>query len=141
MSEIQDQPEQLTSELKCARILHPEDIAAGDDVALAKISYQFPSFLWCGADLSFLSRDHKVDITFLPADEPRPFIVKSVCLPFVLCESETGKHNVFDTRLVQLMKLDREFAASVRNALDQNGKSKKSRKSRKPKKNRKRKSK
>ena len=136
MSNVQSQTETLNSELKFARILHPEDISEGDDVALSRISYQFPTFLWCSADLAFASRDQKVDITFVPSDEPRPYIVKSVCLPFVLCESEKGKHKVFDTRLVQLMKLDREFATSVRNAFEHDGKTKKSRKSRKSNKDR-----
>lgn len=106
-SEIND------STLTAARRLHPEDIQIGDNVALAHVSYQYPSFLWCGVDLAMLPADRIVQLSFLPS-EFELLVVKSICLPFVFCKSNDGQHKVFDLRQSELMKVDRAFAASVR---------------------------
>lgn len=109
-----------------AKRLHPEDISVGDSLAVAQISYQYPSFMWCGTELSWNSSDHVVQLTFLPADFELLF-VKSICIPFVFCKTTAGKHKVIDVRQVELARLDPSFALQVQKGLtdDDSGKSKK----------------
>ncbi len=103
---------------RVARRLPAEDIAAGDDVAASRVAYQFPSFCWCPADTSVFPPEQPVRIAFLPFDESLPLKVQSVCLPFVLCHLPDGTPRIHDVRQVEFVRLDPEFAAAVRNALE-----------------------
>ena len=105
------------AELKVARTLPSEDISVGDDVAISEIAYQYPSFLWPDADTTMLPPHQKVRITFQPFEDYLPMKVKSICLPFVLCEMHNDKHQVLDIRQIQLVKLDPAFAKEVRKSL------------------------
>jgi hypothetical protein len=136
MTIIDEQFETTTATLKCAKKLPAEDIAVGDFVALGEIGCQLPSFFWCGADTTMWPPDQPVHITFLPFGDREPLKVKSVCLPFVLCELPNGKPKVHDVRQVQLLKLDHGFAQTVCEEFNKKKKNKK-----KKRKNRKKKSK
>ena len=125
MTSARKQSETTNSKITVARKLHPEDISVGDDVALSEVSYQFPSFFWCGADHAILPPESQVRITFLPIEEPQTLKVKSICLPFVLCTLADGKHQVYDVRQVQLVRLDRGFAQKVRDSRKKKGSKKK----------------
>ena len=112
-----EQLETLDPNLAAARPLHPEDICVGDDVALYRVSYEWPSFLWCCADPSTLPPEQPVRITAYPGGEPQPMRVRAICLPFVVCRLANGDHSTFDIRQIQLARLDRQFAKFARRAI------------------------
>lgn len=118
--EMNKQSNGRASERTAARKLHPEDICVGDDVALSEVVFQYPSYMWCGADTTMLPPDQKVQVTFLPWESPQPLKVQSICLPFVLCKQVNGKSEMLDIRQVQLVRLDFEFASRARKALNSN---------------------
>lgn len=128
MNSNQTTTESLASApLKASRRLHPEDLAAGDYVAVAHVTLQFPTFLWCGADPVTLPPDKPVQITFLPHADKGPLKVTSICLPFVLCKNIEGDSKMFDLREVQFLRLDSEFGKVAQKALSKksrNGKTK-----------------
>ena len=128
------QPELEKSRLKVSRKLHPEDIAIGDNVAVSEVAYQYAPYMWFGVDSSVLPPHEVVQLTYYPNDSHEPLIVKSVCLPFVLCEQVDTVHVVFDLRQTQLARLDPTFATAVRKALKANVSNSKSRKKSKKKK-------
>ena len=97
-----------------AKLLHPEDISAGDDVALAIQSYDYPSFFWCMADPTIMPPNETIRLSFVPQETSKPFKVVAVCLPFVLCEKVDGKRETFDVRNVKLMRLAPDFADAAR---------------------------
>ena len=131
--------ESSTSHESCvARRLHPEDIEVGHRVAISELSYQYPTFLWCGADFSTHSPSVPVRISYLPCGEKRPMEVRAVCLPFVLCSEGDGPSLVLDIRQVQLVKVSTAFAEQVDKAFATSSSDKKKNK-KKRKKNRKRK--
>lgn len=97
-----------------AKLLHPEDISVGDEVAPAIWSYDYPTFFWCGADTTIMPPDETIRLNFLPSETSKPFKVVAVCLPFVLCEKVDGKFTTFDVRKTKLMRLAPEFAELAR---------------------------
>lgn len=124
MTAVKEKNKTLGESLNAARRLAPEDVRVGDDVAIVEITYQVPSFLWCGADAVTMPPERPVRMTYLHAMDQGPLRVESVCLPFVLCQPMKGRGRVLDVRQVQLARLDACFADQVRSAQ----KSKKSRK-------------
>jgi len=86
-----------------AATLAPEDIRPGAYIAIARMSCEYPSFLWC--DSSFLPADQPVRIEWFPPDAGTPLRVEAVCLPFVLVKSPTGDHQTLDARRVRLVRL------------------------------------
>ena len=130
------QLESTASQLSVARPLHPEDITVGDHVALSQVAYQYPSFCWFGADLAVVSAERPVRMTYLPLGNHDAMKIASLCLPFVLCELSDGTHVVHDTRQVELVRLNTEFAASVRNAMRDDDSTRKKKRKRKRKRKR-----
>lgn len=57
MEITREQFESTAVELKVARRLAAEDISVGDEVAVSEVSYQYPSFLWTGADTMMFPPD------------------------------------------------------------------------------------
>lgn len=135
MTIAENQSETSALELKVAKRLHPEDICVGDDIALSEVAYQYLSFHWCGADATILPPERPVRVTFLPPHgDNQPLKIKSVCLPFVLCETVNGKHKLYDVRQIQFVKLDSDFAQKVRDAFNEKKESKKKSKRKRKKK-------
>lgn len=124
MSTSHPKSDSRTAELPASQKLHPEDLALGDDVVISEVCYQYPSYCWSTVDRTVLPPHLPVNITFMAPGSHTPHKVKSICLPYVLCESVEGKHEVFDVRQVRMTRLDREFARLVRENHD--AKSKKS---------------
>ena len=120
------------SQLSASRRVHPEELAVGDYVALKAVSYEYPSFLWCGADPVTLPPDQPVRITFLPHRDNAPLKVTAICLPFILCSTHNSGEKLFDLRKTQFVKLDSDFARAARKALSRQEKKAK-KKSGKPK--------
>ncbi len=104
----------LTSEFETtvAASIAPEDVAAGDYVAVLSEVYELPSFLWC-SDATMLPPDEPVRLRMLSRDGGLPLKVKSVCLPFVFVKSPHGTFSTLDVRRQQLAKLDKKYAAEV----------------------------
>ena len=114
MSDIKSQSEGLepgstTSSLSVSKKIHPEDIRLGDDVMISEVMYQYPSYPWNSCSITLRPED-TVDVTFLSPPDTTPMVVKAVCLPFILCKTETSRHRVFDLRQIQLVRLDKTFA-------------------------------
>ena len=120
-------------------MLAPEDIRAGDYVAVLREIYELPSYWWsmdtCGRragghslasvlmrydcvvcvsmDTALDSRDELVRIRMVPTQENIPLKVKSVCLPFVLAKQPTGERRTLDLRRCRLARLDKRYAAAA----------------------------
>ena len=118
MSDTQSQSEELqagtaastSASLSVSRKIHPEDICVDDNVMISEIMYQYPSYPWHSCSFGIRPQD-PVDVTFLSPPDTTPMVVKAICLPFILCQTGTNHHRVFDLRQVQLVRLDKTFAA------------------------------
>jgi len=84
----------------------PEDLVVGDDVAISAMTYQLGTFVWCDIDSFQFPPDELIQLTFLANDDHQPQKIKSICLPFVLCQKINKKHVVYDFRQLQLKKRD-----------------------------------
>lgn len=92
-----------------AKVLAPEDVRAGDYVAVLQVVCELPSFLWCG-DSSTGRMDEPLRIPFMPKQGGTPLRVRSICLPFILVKTPSGKHRTLDVRLHLVARLDRTYA-------------------------------
>jgi hypothetical protein len=94
----------------------PEDVCVGMEIAVLTETFECPTFLWCG-EMPSHSASEPVRLTMLPKDAGLPLRVKAVCLPFVLTVDPDGSGHLLDTRRMQLVRLDREYAKLVRKAV------------------------
>lgn len=94
------------------KALAPEDIRTGDFVTPLHEVLEFPSFFWL-ADSSLMPPDELVRLQIVSRGGGVPLKVKSVCLPFVLVKSPSGRQRTLDLRSFRLARLDREFAAKA----------------------------
>ncbi len=101
--------------ISLAKTLAPEELRVGDYVAVLRITYEVPSFVWCCHD-SFADRSDLVRLHMLPDDEAVPLEVEAVCLPFVLAKPPKGPPRTLDIRRVQLARLARRFAQASQQA-------------------------
>jgi hypothetical protein len=92
-----------------ARPLAPEEVRAGDFVAVLHVTYELPSFYWC-AESYRIPHNEPVRLQYLPDDAGTPLKVRAVCLPFVLVKMHDGQHRTLDLRKHRLARLDRRFA-------------------------------
>lgn len=102
----------MNAKLNIAKLLPPEDVRAGDYVALLQVTYEFPSFFWSG-DACTLPPDEPVRIGWTPACGGIPLKVKQVCLPFVFVRSPYGESQTLDVRQCRLARLDRKYGKTV----------------------------
>ena len=119
-----DEAEPKRSESSLAKALAPEEIRRGDFVTPLYVVSEWPSFYWATCE-SLGARDELVRIISTPADEPEPLEVRSVCLPFVLVKTPSGKQRTLDVRRCRLARLNAKFAAAARRGLRKSGKRKK----------------
>lgn len=89
-----------------------EDIACGEFVAVMNEIVELPSFLWDSSGVS-LAPHEPVRIRYTASDAGQPYRVIGVCLPFVYAKTPRGRVIIIDTRQRQLVRLDRECAATV----------------------------
>ncbi len=99
-------------ELTTAKVLAPEDVRAGDYVALLHVVYELPSFFWCGG-IGTIRPDEPVRIPFVPNNGGVPLRVRSVCLPFILVKAPSGQMRNLDVRRYRLARLDRAYARAA----------------------------
>ncbi len=95
-----------------AKSLAPEDVRAGDYVAVLHIVHEFPAIVWCD-DTSLIDRNEIVRLPFVPENGGQPLKVISVCLPFVLVKYPGGKQRSLDVRHCRLARLDRAYAKAA----------------------------
>jgi hypothetical protein len=98
-----------------AKALAPEEIRAGDFMAVLHEIYELPSYMWC-ADAALLQRDELVRIRMTPTAEAAPLKVSAVCLPFVLVREPCGRQRTLDVRRQRFARLDKKFARAARQA-------------------------
>jgi len=99
-----------------AKALAPEEIRAGEYVALLNVVYELPSFFWCD-DAALVPREQPVRILFTPEDGSVPLKVKSVCLPYVLVKHPEGRKFTLDVRRSKLARLSTRFAKTTWKAI------------------------
>ena len=95
-----------------AKALAPEDVRAGDFVAVLDEVFEAPSFFWCD-DGALMPREEVVRIRYMPTAEAVPLKVKGVCLPYVLVKPPRGGKRTLDVRKVRLARLDRRYARAA----------------------------
>jgi hypothetical protein len=95
-----------------AKVLAPEDVRAGDFVALLQVVHELPSFFWCGG-IGMMRPDEPVRVSFVPNDGGVPLRVRSVCLPFILVKAPSGRLRHLDVRRHRLARLDRAHAQAA----------------------------
>jgi len=100
------------TELTTAKVLAPEDVRAGDYVALLHEVHEILSFWWCGG-IGTIRPDDPVRIPFIPKNGGVPFRVRSVCLPFILVKAPSGQLRSLDVRRYRLARLDRTHALAA----------------------------
>ena len=93
----------------------PEDVNVGDDVAVLNEASEYASFLWDDALTS--SPEDVIRVWWRPTEAGMPLKVKAVCLPFVFVTAPTGVSRTMDLRQVQLVRLSRTYARTVRRRL------------------------
>jgi hypothetical protein len=104
---------------KTAKVLAPEDVRAGDYVALLHVVREMPSFWWCGG-IGTIPPDEPVRVPFVPRNGGVPFQVRSICLPFVLVKTPSGELRNLDVRRFRLVRLDRTHARAAWKACKRN---------------------
>jgi len=104
------------AESQAARSLAPEDLRAGEFVAILDRVLSLPSYLW---DSESMSATELVRIPWPAGGAGVPLKVKSVCLPFVAVKTPGGRCRVLDVRHCRLVRLSSDFAARVWKALKQ----------------------
>jgi hypothetical protein len=97
---------------KTAKVLAPEDVRAGDFVALLHVVEEIPSYCWFGA-MGTTRPDEPVRVPFVPKNGGVPLRVRSICLPFILVKAPSGKLRNLDVRLSRLARLDRTHARAA----------------------------
>ncbi len=95
----------LTYPTKLAARVAGEDIQPGDFVTVLIETIEMPSYLWCGWGAP-LAADEPVRIHYAPSDAGQPYRVITACLPFVYVKQPQGDIHCFDTRQVELVRLD-----------------------------------
>ncbi len=93
-----------------ARVVAPEDLRAGDFVAVLAEIVELPTFLW---HETLCDRGEIVRIRRLPTDNRVPLKVKAICLPFVFVKQPSGKFETIDVRLASLVRLEKDYAKTV----------------------------
>lgn len=94
-----------------AAAVAPEDLQAGDYVAILCEVSEFPSFYWCDTPAS--ERQELVRLRTLPQPTKPPLRIAAICLPFVFVKSPLGVSETIDIRQTQLARLDRKYGKFV----------------------------
>lgn len=104
------------------RVLSPEDIQVGDQIALTHIHIQLvPDMIEV-----FLAGQtiEPIRMTAMPGDSGWPIKVLAVCLPFLMTETVTGSRCVIDTRRYEFVRVSDAYAKAGKPKPSQNSKRK-----------------
>ena len=110
-------------DLKVAATVAGEDIACGDYVAMLTETFELPSFLWDGCEMT-LPPHEPVRVTMITDEAGKPLEVIAVCRPFVYVKTPGKKTETIDTRRIRLVRLDRRCAEKVVKAIRSKSKKK-----------------
>jgi hypothetical protein len=102
---------QLDDTLTVAATVAPEDLRAGDYVAILNRTYEAPSFLWPCAES--VAPEEPVRIRWRTREAGLPLKVKAICLPFVFLTTPKGRYRSVDVRQVELVRLNSGYARFV----------------------------
>ena len=116
---------------KLAKSLPADDIRLDDYVAQLRIIYQYPSYLWNGADTTTLPPNQPVTIEWNQSTEEAPLRVKAICLPFVFVQTVDDRYRTLDVRRETLVRLDADYGDFVWKTLKNRDKSKSDKKKKK----------
>jgi hypothetical protein len=100
----------MTRTIRLARSLAPEEVRAGDYVAVLHEFCELIPFM-C-AESSVLERGEPYRFRMTPA-QAAPLKVEEVCLPFVLVRSAQGRHTMIDVRRVRLARVSQRFGRAA----------------------------
>ena len=103
-----------TDKTSLAASVAPEDLKCGDFVAVLNEILECPSFFWCDPVPS--APDQLVRLRTWASDGGVPLKIKAICLPFVFLKSPDGFSQTVDVRRVELVRLDKRYAKTVRKA-------------------------
>lgn len=109
-----------THDASLARPLAAEDLRCGDFVSILHEVVEYPSFFW-SCDPELWPPGEPVRMRLRPSDGGTPLKVKAICLPFVFVKSPCGKHRTLDVRQQHLVRLSREYARRVWDAMRKQG--------------------
>jgi hypothetical protein len=101
-----------SAESQIAKVLAPEDLRVGDYVALLHVVREVPSFWWCDG-IRAIGPNEPVRIAFMLNNGGVPYRVRSVCLPFVLVKTPSGRSRNLDVRRHRLARLNRAHALAA----------------------------
>lgn len=109
-----------TQTTSVAATVAPEDLHCGDYVAVLNETFEWPSFL-CG-DASLVTTDETGCVRCQFKGDGRPLKVKAICLPFVFVKPPHGASFTLDVRSTQFVRLQVEYAKTVRKQLRKDAK-------------------
>lgn len=98
-----------------AATVAPEDLRAGDYVAVLNEIVEFPSCCWL--ELSMHPPEEPVRVRMMSLDAGVLLKVQAICLPFVFVRHAEGRLESLDIRRVQLVRLSRAYVRAVRKAV------------------------
>ena len=90
-----------------AKPLGGDDLRPKDFVAILRIGYELPSYLW--TDQTALPPDQPVRLELIPDEAMNVYRVQQICLPFVLVKHPSGVKQMLDIRRHRLARLDPQF--------------------------------
>jgi hypothetical protein len=108
-----------SAESKMAKVLAPEDLRVGDYVALLHVVREVPSF-WLRDGIRAIGPIEPVRIAFMLNNGGVPYRVRSVCLPFVLVKTPSGRSRNLDVRRHRLARLTCAHAQAAWKACKKN---------------------
>tara|TARA_R110000744_G_scaffold365777_2_gene474665 strand:+ start:405 stop:821 length:417 start_codon:yes stop_codon:yes gene_type:complete len=98
--------ESTAVENSLARVLAPEDVAAGQFVMVLNEQHQYP----CGRCNDSNDPEYVVvEVVMRPDEASMPRLVVAVCLPFVIVESISGTKEMLDVRSKRLARVSDSF--------------------------------
>ena len=106
---------QQTPQSSLAQTVAPEDLRAGDFVAVLSEILELPTFLW--TETLQIGSDALVRVRRLPTEDRVPLKIKAICLPFIFVKLPGGRFQTIDVRLATLVRLESDYAKTVWKAL------------------------
>jgi hypothetical protein len=97
----------MSKELQLARRLAPEDINAGDFIAITAVVHEV--YLCSRLDREYGPYE-PLRLTCTECSDGSPLRVVAVCLPFVLIADGSGQRRALDARRHQFVRLSEDFA-------------------------------
>lgn len=107
-----DESLQCEADGTLAKPLAPEDVRAGDYVAVLHVIHEWPAFFWT-CDTTLGQQEELLRVKMLPEKSGVPLKVKAICLPFVLVKHPKGKQLTLDVRRYRLARLGPVFARAA----------------------------